>query len=414
MPLTFANRLRIFTIAWLLSVSQLAILSVENSNKALDEDAVCRRQLHIIYEACQRYMRDFGVLPVELNQLTPTYLSDSSLLVCPTIWSSSAPDEDSRFLNQFDVDRKTSYFSEFNNKLVSELIRGDTPIRNREWKELLRRTPVGDKVPIVRCNSSHILNLAYDGSIYESGVYWESLFVDEITMPYLLCELARKGLLSERIEPRTIQDPRCLDLADAGNGLLQDPWWIGFGDYGLSTLKASLESSEGVIGGVLFDARCLIQVRGKLLEVDDPELSLIDKGYSSPGFPTTSKWISVGQTGRRLWVLGGSLFPGERGVELARIELVREAGGSVDSLPIIYGEHVEEMWYRPDASAEDSPAPVPIWTGANPEAEVQGERLRVYLNAYDIPSPEERIEKIRLVSSALSVSSPFVVGMTLE
>lgn len=399
---------------WLLFASQLGSFSAENSSVLVDEEAICRRQLHIIYEACQRYMRDFGVLPVELNQLTPTYLSDASLLVCPTIWSESAPDEDSELINQFDVDRKTTYFYEFNNKFVDEAIAGSPAIRYREWKELLRRTPLGDKVPIVRCNSSHILNLSYDGSVYASGVYWESLFVDEITMPYLLCELARKGLLVERIAPRTIQDPRCLDLTAAANGLLEDPWWIGFGDYGLSSLKSTLDFSGGVIGGVRFDARCLIQLGGRLQDQDKPNQDLIDTGYRSPGFPTKSKWISVGQGARRLWVLGGSIFPGERGVELARIELVREGDATVDSLPIVYGEHVEEMWYRPGSEDGNPEAASPIWTGSNPESESKKERLRVYLYAYDIPSPEETIEKLRLVSSELSVSSPFVIGMTLE
>src|SRR5438093_3888533 len=120
-------------------------------------------------------------------------------------------------------------------------------------------------VPIVRCHVHEpTLNLAFDGQIYESDLYWEYNYTNLVSSEDLdICEIfanpADRKTLS--IADFPTRDPRAsrrlLDLSEQYNGLLADSWQ-GFPGNHLAELPTGVQK----FAEVPFDVRGVIQLRG--------------------------------------------------------------------------------------------------------------------------------------------------------
>src|SRR6267142_4167636 len=137
------------------------------SSLAAEEKAGCTENLKAIFQAVEAYRRDHKDLPNWLSDLVPQYLSDANLLVCPvcrrTGKTEAPPLADPRI--------SSSYLFEFCPVPLGKTAPKAPTKTRREWKRR-QMSLVGSIVPIVRCrHHDPILNLAFDGRIYESSLY---------------------------------------------------------------------------------------------------------------------------------------------------------------------------------------------------------------------------------------------------
>jgi thiol-disulfide isomerase/thioredoxin len=146
-----------------------------NANADSDRE-VCRSQLRKTYEAIQAYRRAHKDLPNWLTDLVPQYLPDNEVLICPITKRTGRTHQ---FAHVADPKLPTSYLYEFN-PLPMGGIWGGGQITMRTFKRR-QMGLVGSGVPIVRCHLHQpVLNLAFGGEIYESGLNWEDKFADVI------------------------------------------------------------------------------------------------------------------------------------------------------------------------------------------------------------------------------------------
>src|SRR5579859_4818859 len=143
---------------------------------AAEEKEACRRNLKVIYDAIQAYQFDHKDLPNWLSDLVPDYLTDGNVLICPvcrrTGRTESPPLADPKLA--------CSYVFEFCPVAVGASIPSEPHHTRREWKRR-QMGLVGSAVPMVRCRHHNpMLNLGFNGSIYESPSQWELLFTNRV------------------------------------------------------------------------------------------------------------------------------------------------------------------------------------------------------------------------------------------
>jgi hypothetical protein len=165
---------------------------------AAEEKEACIANLKQIYEAIQVYQFDHKDLPNWLSDLVPQYLPDANVLVCP-VCRRTGKTEGPQLA---DPKLPSSYLFEF----CPLPLDPTTPNRTRrDWKRR-QMGLVGAGVPIVRCRLHNpVLNLAFDGRIYESPSMWEMVFTNrvgtaELTAPG--CSLMRRRRRRNRLKWR--------------------------------------------------------------------------------------------------------------------------------------------------------------------------------------------------------------------
>ncbi len=145
-------------------------------SRATEEKQACIKNLKTIYSAIQAFQADHHDLPNWLSDLVPQYLDDLNVLTCPvcrrTGRTEAPPLADPKL--------PSSYLFEF----CPVPLRGaatNAPDRTRrEWKRR-QMGLVGSAVPVVRCRHHQpVLNLAFDGTIYESPPSWELVFTNRV------------------------------------------------------------------------------------------------------------------------------------------------------------------------------------------------------------------------------------------
>lgn len=118
--------------------------------------------------------------------------------------------------------------------------------------------------------------------------------------------------------------------------------------------------------------------------------------------------IKVGRTFEGLYLLHGTGWTTEDGVEIAQVTL-NYADGSHCNLPIIYGEHVRDWWKReansPNQVAE--PNSKIAWEGSN-----DGIGLRFYKSVLFNPYAGKEVQTIDIVSSRSPVT-PAIIAMSV-
>ena len=129
----------------------------------------CAVNLQAIYAALKAYEVDRGRMPDWLCELVPDYL-EAEVLYCP-----ADPAHTTRYWR--DPNLPCSYCYELN---PSEL-RSRPPLdKTMRHYKLAQRRLFGDVVPIVRCfHHGTALNLAWDGVLYTSPIYYERLFIPD-------------------------------------------------------------------------------------------------------------------------------------------------------------------------------------------------------------------------------------------
>ncbi len=136
------------------------------------EKEIDRQHLRQIYQAIQAYRKDHGDFPKWLSDLVPQYLPDPAVLVSPVEERTGQ----SALWGYVDPKARTSYVYEFGaNPAGGSVNQGrERPLTMKQWKTL-QMEEFGPAIPILRCHLySPVLNLAYSGDLYETGLFWET------------------------------------------------------------------------------------------------------------------------------------------------------------------------------------------------------------------------------------------------
>ena len=370
---------------------------------AQEEKEGCTKNLNLIYQAIQAYQTDHQDLPNWLSDLVPQYLADANVLICPvcrrTGKTESPPLADPKL--------PSSYLFEFCPVPLGSSAPNARTRTRREWKRR-QMGLIGSVVPIVRCrHHSPVLNLGFDGTVYESPLFWELNFTNrvkpsELTAANLFAQDGSddqgraKPAVTRHFSPR---DPaageRLLDLTKYYNAMFSESWHGNVGND-LSGLPTGLQT----FAGVQFDIRGIVQLAGK--------------SGSSTNFPAEVKGIPVRQKCRHLTFLHAAGFGAstDEGRSLGAYIVHYGTNQLRLEIPIIYGRAVRnwhELAGEPEPNAELKVA----WTGDNAVSKQSGRKLRLFTTTWTNLLPDFEIESIDFVSS-LSGPAPFLIAITAD
>jgi hypothetical protein len=266
----------------------------------------------------------------------------------------------------------------------------------------------GAIVPLIRCRQHDpiVLNVAYDGRIYESPLSWESVTTNRVPAEDLLASKIfaagsekpppDTGNVISGVPPRDSKTPASLlDLTSNYNALLTDSWHGGDGNT-LSSITPGMQN----LGGIDFDIRGILQ--------------LSCKPMANSRFPTQVKGIKVGQKCRRLQFLHSGCYnaPGQDGEQIA-VYVVHYANNPARlEIPIVYGRDVRDWHWQSNEPAAPKELKV-AWTGENDDSRRGGHPIRLYLTSWTNLIPDMEIESLDLVSS-MNQAGVFLLAITAE
>ena len=381
------------------------IPAAKKPSRAVEEKEACTKNLKAIYEAIEAYQVDRRDLPDWLSDLVPQYLADVNVLVCPvcrrTGQTEASPLADPKL--------PSSYLFEFcPAPLENEATNAPTRTR-REWKRR-QMGLVGSMVPLVRClHHDPVLNLAFDGKVYESPAAWEVLVTNRVSAEDLTparvfgdarppaTNAPSKVATASRFPPR---DPAAskelLDLTPFYNASLDESWHKRHPGNDLAVLPKGLQT----FGGVEFDVRGIIQL-----------------GSQTPpatNFPVRIKGIPVHQKCQRLHFLHAAGFgnSGSEGTQIGAYVVHFAANQTRLEIPIRYGQEVRD-WHPVPGERAAPPELTVAWKGANAYTETMGRSVRLFLTTWINLAPELEIESIDFVST-LAVPAPFLIAISVE
>jgi uncharacterized GH25 family protein len=147
-------------------------LQAQGPEPSAQEKEIDQQHLQQIYQAIQAYRKDRGDLPKWLSDLVPHYLPDPTVLMSPFEERTGR----SALFGYVDPKARTSYIYEFGGNPAGGAINQgrDRPLSMKEWKTL-QMEEFGPAVPILRCHLySPVLNIAFAGEFYETGLFWET------------------------------------------------------------------------------------------------------------------------------------------------------------------------------------------------------------------------------------------------
>jgi hypothetical protein len=366
------------------------------STDPTDQEA-CQGQLNVIYGAIQEYLRRSQRLPRWLSELTPDFIHDPETLICPFVRKTHILKkwrEDFVLIPVFG-DSASSYAYEFCTVPIQGL--QDKTIRDYKQRQM---EVMGFGVPIVRCFAHRpVLNLAFEGTIYESPTDWEDNFVNSAEDHHFFHDVlgldsswSQNRMVMKKIAARNPQlDARLLDLSKHYNALLLHLSQIDHSGKLLATYPEGRQN----IGGVEFDVRGLIHLTGKNFPISF--LERVDN-------------IVVNQKCAKIHFLHGAMYGAPEGVTVA-IYVVHQGSGHTE-IPIVYGKDVKTRWFDSRQKSElDSPKVA--WTSPPNSVGTAGKSLRLYRTTWSNPNPDLEVNSISFVSY-LTESAPFLVAITLE
>ena len=386
------------------SASAQSNSTVEKSVLATAEKEACTRNLNIIYAAIQAYQADHKDLPNWLSDLVPQYLADMNVLICPVCRRTGETEPPPLA----DPKLPSSYLFEFC-PLPLETAATNAPTRTRrEWKRR-QMGLVGSMVPVVRCrHHTPVLNLSFDGKIYESPPFWERLVTNRVSAADLTparifadvpAPAANRGANpppAPRFEPRDPKTPKeLLDLTGFYNAGLNEAWHGNKGND-LAALPRGLQT----FAGVEFDVRGIVQ--------------LGSHSPSSTNFPPSIRGIRVQQKCQRLHFLHATGFgnPSDDGKQIGTYVVHFATNQMRLDIPIRYGREVLN-WH---SIAGEKPLPKEMtvaWKGENAVSKRAGASIRLFLTTWTNVVPGEEIESIDYVSG-MAVPAPFLIAITVE
>jgi len=364
----------------------------ESPQQGAQEKEVCIQNLKTIYQAIQAYQRDHKDLPNWLSDLVPQYLSDVSVLVCPVARRTGKTEEPPLA----DPRISSSYLFEFCPVPLGTAAPNAPGRTRREWKRR-QMGLIGSAVPLVRCRLHNpMLNVAFDGQIFESPAMWEWLFTNrvnaaELTAPRLFADSAGSSAERPRNDTRyPARDPRAtprlINLTKFYNAGLRDSW-LGETNSDLAALPVGLQT----FAGVDFDVRGIIQLGSKVL--------------TDKRFPAQVRGIPVHEKYKRLHFLHAVGFGDKPDGEQVASYVVHFAENDTRlEIPIVYGRDVRDWHPLPDEPPAAKELTV-AWSADH------GPRL--FMTTWTNLLPDVSIEQIDFVSSH-SNPAPFLVAITAE
>src|SRR6266850_950166 len=192
------------------------------------EKEACIKNLNQIYAAIVAYQKDKKDLPNWLSDLVPEYLTDANVLVCPVCRRTGKTETGSLA----DPKISSSYLFEFCPVPLGRTAPTAPTKTRRDWKRL-QMGLVGSIVPVVRCRHHNpVLNLAFDGTVYESPVFWENVVSNRVNQADLTAarlfakesdtasKTTPKEAPTQNFEPRDPKAPKeLLDLSGFYNAM---------------------------------------------------------------------------------------------------------------------------------------------------------------------------------------------------
>ena len=382
--------------------------ATQSADLAAQEKQECIEHLKTIYKAIQAYEADHKDLPNWLSDLVPKYLDDPNVLLCPVCRRTgkveSPPLADPKI--------PCSYLFEFCPVPLGNSARNAPNRTRREWKQR-QMGLLGSVVPIVRCRHHGVaLNLAFDGTIYESPPMWETVFTNRINIARLTAASLFANDSSTTVEPpvetaqprqfppRDANAPeRLLDLTLFYNATLTESWHSRT-TGAIANNLAELPSGLQTFAGVEFDVRGVVQ--------------LGSTSRSATNFPAAIKGIAVHQKCRRLHFLHAAAFGNARqeGKEIGSYIIHYASSPMRLEIPIVYGEAVRD-WHKLEGEPEPGKDLKVVWTGENELSKSQGRSLRLFLTTWTNLVPDMEIDSIDYVSE-MSIAAPFLIAITAD
>jgi hypothetical protein len=386
-------RILVFLVAFLLLPAGVRAADADE-----DRDA-CRKNLETIYRAIQAYRADHKDIPGWLSDLVPKYLKDQNALTCPVVKRTGTVDtfgiEDPRI--------STAYIYEFADTPVPKSIAGGSNRTMKEWKRR-QMGLVGGKVPMVRCmHHKPVLNLNFEGNIFETDPGWESQLSGIIDPAELYPDrlfaseaaIAAAARAKSEIPARDAKTPAyCVDLSKYYNAALTESWHPSNPGQPLANNLAWLPSGVQKFGDIEFDTRGLIQLSSKKLNL--------------PRYPFSVKNIKVDQKATRVHFLHSTGWSAPDGTPVCTY-VMRMANGKTHEFTVRYGEHVCDWVANADPSSMDSSV---AWAGKSPANDTQSV-VRIYKTQWKNPEPDQPVVSIDFLSSNLD-PAPFLIAITAE
>jgi hypothetical protein len=393
-------------IAGLSSLRAQEKSEAKSSSLAAEEREACIKNLKSIYESIEAYQRDHKDLPNWLSDLVPKYITDTTLFTCPVCRRTGKIEPPPLA----DPNISSSYLFEFCPlPLGSEAPNAPTRTR-REWKRR-QMGVVGSVVPVVRCRHHNpVLNVAFDGRVYESPGRWETMLTnrvnpDDLTAAKMFANEPAPPAAAEPVKgvPAAPQFPirdakarkELLDLSPFYNARLSDSWHGGAGND-LAELPPGLQT----IAGLEFDVRGLVQLRSR--------------ATSAGRFPPEIKGIKVRQKCQRLNFLHAAGFGNvtDEGKQIGAYIVHFAANQIRMEIPIKYGRDVRN-WH---SLLGEPPPPADLqlaWKGSNEISKKVNSSIRLFLTTWTNLVTTVPIDTIDFVSST-NTPAPFLIAITTE
>src|SRR5579883_563253 len=369
-----------------------------------EEKEACTRNLKIIYEAIQAYQFDHKDLPRWLSDLVPDYLTDGNVLICPVCRRTGRTE----LPPLADPKLACSYLYEFSPVPVGSARPGETRHTRREWKRR-QMGLIGSSVPMVRCrHHDPVLNLGFNGTVFESPAQWELLFTNRIRA----AELSLNAIFggpdepAENLTPLVSPAPKSteparppgkthtIELAPFFTSTLNRSWMNAPGDD-----LASLPTGNQVFGGIEFKVEGVVQLGGK-----------------SPGlarFPAQVKGIPINHHCQHLYFLHASTLDGDPqdGDQIGAYLVHLPDSEMTLEIPIYYGRSVCD-WHQKGSRTDDDRELKVAWTGQNEVSKRNGKSIRLFLTAWNL-APGVDITTLDFVS-AQKGAAPFLVAISFD
>jgi hypothetical protein len=364
-----------------------------------DEREACRKNLETIHKAIQSYRRENKDLPSWLSDLVPKHLKDPNVLTCPSTRRTGTVNN----LGTEDPRISTTYLYQFSDGPIPKVVPGGEGHTMEEWKRR-QMSVVGGIVPMVRChNHGRVLNVSFDGKLYESEGAWEGAHKDVIDTSELFPKkiFAAEAAAAAAARAKASVPSRAtgaasnlIDLSRFYNASLTESWHPAGPGGAPSNNLEWLPQGVQKFGGTEFDVRGLIQLASKKLDASR--------------YPLNVNNIKVDQKAARLHFLHSTGWSAGDGTPICDY-VIHYGNGKTETFTVKYGAHMID-WVN-QAAPQDSNSIV-AWSGRSPVNNSQT-LLQVYKTQWTNPNPDEPITSIDFVSSN-NDPAPFLIAITAE
>jgi len=393
-------RLAVFS-SLIFSVAALSARSAFAQSNGDEDRETCKKNLTTIFKAMKAYRADRKDLPPYLSDLIPRYIKDPNTLVCPTVKRTG------NVVNYGITDPKisTAYIFEFSESPLPEGQQGGFNHTMKEWKRR-QMGLVGSKIPMVRCHHHNpVLNLSFDGKIYESASTWEAELQDEIDPAELTAAklFASESALEAKLRSKTDIPPRdpktppnLIDLSRFYNAALTEGWHRTGPNEPIANDLSNLPQGVQKIADTDFDIRGVIQLSSQKLY--------------SPRFPLAASDIKVDCKANKLYFLHATGWSAPDGTPVVTA-IIRFSNGKTHEFVFNYGEHLVD-WVAWQPQPKDRETSVVAWSGKSPATGGQT-TLHLFKSQWINPEPTETIASIDYVATNLD-PAPFLIAITAQ